>query len=818
MKTLSKLTYRYLKLNKKKSLITIISILLVTILIFSLGLGASTVRKNSVDSIADSTGLHHVKFYDIAFNSLDILNNNTDIKEIGIMQNIGDFIESDYQINIITITDNLNSYFKNLRGSFPTNEQEIIISENLSQKGNYVIGDSIDNKKVVGIFSSSPLNRKSYDATEYYVYTASSFIDSYPTTFYVTFKKVADAYQKTFAIAESLGLEKDETMDVTAYYNTSINASLLAANGEYYYESTKIGIYAIFSLILIVVSLFCVLIVRNSFTISLSERKKEFGSLTSIGASKKQIFKMVMLEASMLSIIAIPLGIILSFLFVSLVLFIFNSILDTLIIPYQIYLYPEFIIISLIFILITVYASAFAPALKSSKVTPMEAVREIGVYKIKKSKEHYPIIKKIFGVEGEVAYKNMKRNRRKFTSSTLSLCISIILFVAVSAVINFMLTNYANHFEEDFDIVVTLDDNEEIVNEIASIPSIDEVVIYKNNYLFYEDSEFLTEEYKSLNQSDDYYMIRLYGIDNNTYENYLEMLEIDYNYLGILVNNAYKRDEDTNAFVQYDIFINNSNFNIDLTTYEQIYNQNTNDYDYIFNNPYLNISNIFIANEFPYFSLSDATLIVDFDTYDYIVNSFPDNYPEILKESDYTLGINSSNYVDFDREINNIIDNNPNISIEYINYDLYNYENKLAVTSIAFLLYIILAFISLISITTIFSSLNTSILTREKEFSVLRSIGMSKKGLNKMLVLESIFLGLRVLIISIPISIFVVWFIRTALKLINATEETLIIPYPTVYVIGAIIAVLLLIILITMYSLHKIKKKNIVDSIKNENI
>ena len=87
-----------------------------------------------------------------------------------------------------------------------------------------------------------------------------------------------------------------------------------------------------------------------------------------------------------------------------------------------------------------------------------------------------------------------------------------------------------------------------------------------------------------------------------------------------------------------------------------------------------------------------------------------------------------------------------------------------------------------------------------------------------MLILESVFLGLKVLIISIPISIFVVWFIRTALKLINATEETLIIPYPTVYVICAIIVVLLLIILITMYSLHKIKKKNIVDSIKNENI
>ena len=84
MKTLSKLTYRYLKLNKKKSLITIISILLVTILIFSLGLGASTIRKNTVDTTIENNGPQHLEVYDIPFSNLDILNDNKNISNIAL--------------------------------------------------------------------------------------------------------------------------------------------------------------------------------------------------------------------------------------------------------------------------------------------------------------------------------------------------------------------------------------------------------------------------------------------------------------------------------------------------------------------------------------------------------------------------------------------------------------------------------------------------------------------------------------------------------------------------------------------------------------
>lgn len=87
-----------------------------------------------------------------------------------------------------------------------------------------------------------------------------------------------------------------------------------------------------------------------------------------------------------------------------------------------------------------------------------------------------------------------------------------------------------------------------------------------------------------------------------------------------------------------------------------------------------------------------------------------------------------------------------------------------------------------------------------------------------MLILEGTFLGLKVLFFSIPISMIIIWFIREALKMMDIISKSMIIPYPTNYLIAAIAVVLVLIFLITMFSVRKIKRKNIVDSIKNENI
>ena len=817
MKILNKLTYRYLILNKKKSLITIISIVLMTTLIFSLGLGASTIRKKTVDETIQYSGPQHLKLFEIDYNIIDKLNNNQDIKEIALMQEINTITFNDYQIKYMTISENSKQFFLDLQGSFPSNNNEIIISSEFSQKGNYTINDFINNQKIVGIFSTSPLNHERYDGDTFYAYTRGIFSDSSKTTFLITLKSTRDAYSKIEKIASSFNLSKiPNPGGAIIYDNAVINDSLLQANGEFHLPSMKFGVYAIFATILIVVSVFCILIVRNAFTISLSERKKQFGSLRSIGASKKQIFKMVMLEAGMLSIIAIPLGILLSFLLVAGILAIFNKILVDLIVPYQLYLYPEFIIISLIFILLTIFASALYPALKASLVTPMEAIRLNNVYKIRKSKENYPLIKKIFGVEGEVAYKNMKRNRHKFTSSTISLCISVILFITFATLIKYILVNYATDFEEEYDIYIQIPtSNPELLQEIYNIPGIDEIVTYQSDYLYFSNQEYLTQEFISRNSSDNYYYIQLYGLDDKTYNDYLKKLNISNNYFGILVNNAYAKDPDTYESITYDAFINDPNLQIELNTHDSVYNSDTDTYEYINNSPYLTIINFYITNEYSYFKLNNPSLIVDFDTFTYIKNAMPST---VNRHRLYEIAINSQNYVELDKEINKIIEKNPNINIGYSNYEYWNYENKMIAISIAFILYSILIFIALISITTVFSSINTNIETREKEFSVLRSIGLSKKGLNKMLILEGTFLGIKVLFFSIPISMIIIWFIREALKMMDIVSKSMIIPYPTDYLIAAVIIILVLIYLITMFSVRKIKKKNIVDSIKNENI
>lgn len=817
MKTLCKLTYNYLKLNKKKALITIVSVILVTTLIFALGLGASIVRKNLLDSAIKSNGSHHVKFYDIDFDNYYELKENSDINEIAIMQIIDAISFDDYQVNIVNVTDNLRDYFYDLTGSYPTNSSEVIISNTLALDNNYVIGDMIGSYEIVGVFDYSTLGNGEYDY-DYYAYTETSFIDTLPTTFFVTFKSTNGAYDKYISLAKSLGLTNiTATGGLPSFENASINSDLLTVYGEYYLAATKFGVYALIISIFIVVSVFCILIVRNSFTISLNERKKQFGALRSIGASKKQIFKMVMIEASMVSLIGIPIGILLSFGLVSIILTVFNNILSQLIVPLHLYLYFEFIVISLIFILLTVFISALYPALKASKTSPIETARGNDVYKIKKTKENYPLIKKIFGYEGEVAYKSMRRNSSKFTSSIISLVISVVLFITFATIINYVLVNYATGYDGLFDVEIQVpDESSELITEIKAISSIDEIVIYKNTTLSYDGLDYYTDEFVNNNSLDNPRYFSIYGVDDKTYQKILNDLDIDDTYYGIMVNVTYKKDSKTNESISYSVFEDSDDITISLYTYESIYNEETEEWEYIFNSPYLTISNMYLTDEISYFDLIRETLIVNLDTYNEIINSVPDE--EKYFSALYNIGINTERSIEFDQDIKKIIADNPNVNIGYINWSYYVYQSNMIALAFAFISYSILIFISLISITTVYSSMTTNIETRSKEFSVLRSVGMSKKGLNKMIVLEGTFLALKALFFSLLISIVVVWFIREAFRMMDLISRTAINPYPVKYVIIAVVTVLLLLILISIFSLNRIKKKNIVDAIKNENI
>lgn len=103
---------------------------------------------------------------------------------------------------------------------------------------------------------------------------------------------------------------------------------------------------------------------------------------------------------------------------------------------------------------------------------------------------------------------------------------------------------------------------------------------------------------------------------------------------------------------------------------------------------------------------------------------------------------------------------------------------------------------------------------RKKEFAMLKSIGMTKREFNRMIRLESIFYGLKSLIIGIPIGTLLSYAIYKAFETNMGMDYVL----PIKAILISIVFVVLVITIIMKYSMSKINKQNIIETIRNDNI
>ena len=126
-----------------------------------------------------------------------------------------------------------------------------------------------------------------------------------------------------------------------------------------------------------------------------------------------------------------------------------------------------------------------------------------------------------------------------------------------------------------------------------------------------------------------------------------------------------------------------------------------------------------------------------------------------------------------------------------------------------------ISLVTLIGVTSVFNTISTSMALRKREFAVLRSIGLTNRGFNKILFFESLFFGMKSLIFAIPVSIGITVLIHYALADM-VSISTIIIPWK--YIIISIVSVFVIVLLTMMYSTSKIKKHNIIEQIREENI
>lgn len=849
MSILNRLTIKNLRLNKKRTIVTIIGIILSTALMVGIGLLFSSFQDLMIRDTIGYSGKYEAKYNDVDLIKLnDIKNKNFTYfyeKPIGFSK-----IESSNEYKpYMYITSVNKEYFNELKlvdGSFPKNENEVVISNHVITNGglNYKVGDivtftygsrNIDGDitlanselvdgefltnegtytyKIVGIVERS--NFESYSASGYTAFTVDVNSDKGNVNLYVMFNKNKNIIKQSEELAKELNYDGD----------INYNSTLLALYGESTYGNVMSSMGGMMIIMLSLVSIGCIIVIYNSFAISVMERKKEFGLLSSIGATKRQLSHTVFFEAVVVGVIGIILGILGAYIGIGCVILIINNLISDML-EYKLHLVtnPLFIIIPVIFMIIVIGVSAFIPSRRASKVSPIEAIRQNDDIKINKKKiRTSKLVLKLFGIEGEIALKNIKRNKKKYKVTIVSLFISIVLFISFSSYMNYTLNTASSVMGEvpyDYQISYFGDDPNndkealDKINEIVKSSDVKEYVsysvsnlsiignyTYSDEYLDFYKSAYGDDGIKALNNLK-YQYISIYILDDNSYNKYKKLIGID-NDSVILLNKFKGVSYGNNKRVNYDIpVINNGNINIKICNFDNDEDVDTTKYCN------KNIDNIFVTNksfdlieEFSY--MDDFKLIVNKKLYDSISDSST-HYTQFNIISDNTNNID---------KLTKDLDKYSNVNYTNIKEAMRQANNLILVVKI--LMYGFISLVTLIGVTSVFNTISTSMALRKREFAVLRSIGLTNRGFNKILFFESLFFGMKSLIFAIPVSIGITVLIHYALADM-VSISTIIIPWK--YIIISIVSVFVIVLLTMMYSTSKIKKHNIIEQIREENI
>jgi len=826
MKIMNKFTWRNLLKNKTRTIVTIIGTFLAVALLFVVGIIFSSARDSRLQSVITYAGDHHVI----------IKNENGDDSFKEKLQNnssIDHFITIEAVDRIYDEEDGCEYYVKSAsfdyednfvltEGKLPTNNNEIIIELDLAKWKDVKIGDTFSRDEiiytVVGIYNESKfdhyVHKSGYNSYSDIFYTKSEGKNS--EKYYIYFKDMKDTYEETYKIAKEMGLpllQDDLASSDNKYEDVYINIPYLNLFGIGNDQFVKtLGTWI--AIILGVLALFSALAIYNAFAISVSERKKIFGIFRSLGASKKNAFLSVLYEAFIIAIIAIPLGVLCSF-----VLAFIASKIITNNIPnadFRVVIYPTYALVSLFFSIMMIFFSALIPALKSSKVSPLEAIRlnNETTLKNKKYKKNKGFLS-IFGGEAILAQNNIVRNKKKYRSAKISLVISIILFMVIGEFINLTLGELKEYEPEEYPISVYVGDTskgKQIVNEILSYQEVDKYLVTRLSYsdIPYE-TEYFDDAYIKSREvySSNYDSVSISSYDQKNYKAlkkkynvkddviFVSKNHFKFNEKGDVEEKIPKWKEGIKKINVYDVErIDNPNFTSNKDRY--IYKYDLNKPIYTFDNLYFVdddklIGNI-VMNEEKFDEYRKATS----DYVDYSTN--------------YWVQMDSKKYKALDSKIKEIENNEVEVS-NYTN-DLVEYEEYYKmIFGIKAGIYAFLGFIVLIAVTNVINTINTVIDLRRRDFAILRSVGLSKKSFNKMLFYEGLVLGFDSLFLGQIIANVLIFIVMLTL---NSSDSSFVYPYK--YLIASIIGVFAILFISIYFAARKIKKANIIETIRNNNI
>lgn len=864
MKIIYQYTLRALRKNKTRTIVTIIGIILSVALLTAVTEGAYSGQQFYLKVVEQDSGRYHAYFRDLTQEQLTQLQHDSEVDEFVSTDMVGyakvDSADTRWSYLYIAAADaHINDMLPIhiLDGRMPTNDTELLLPDHLEgfggikletgeqvtlqvgqrvlsgdvlgQGSSYKVGESLQDVEtrtytVVGHYEKLAYVTEGNAAPGYLSFTGGSGCGSY--TAYVRLHSVRDV--DAFCSAGTYGDDYAKNTDLMFAYGETSNG---------YFGRTLYGLVAILLVLIVGGS---ILLIYNAFSISVSDRTRHFGLLKSIGATKKQVRQSVLMEGILLCLIGIPFGLLLGCAGIGTTLyllkdefasFLAGAIAENVDMKFVLGAWP--IIAAAAVGLLTVLISAWIPARRAAKVTPIDAIRSTNDVKIpNRSVKTSKLTLKVFGLEGTLAKKNFKRSKKSYRATVVSLAMSIVLFVSVSS-FEAHLTNTVGAVLDNnqADIVcnfyhngtITQQDVETLYQKMAVVDGLKE-----SGYEFYWGGE--TERI----EQGDTKSISISFLPDNAFRQLLEQNNISEDAyfqspVGILKNEITMVEYEDNGDYRY---ISSQPFPKDIKSLNVscyvLASDDTPDDDIAMNEMEIDAETGETLERTDYTTVSlhlnIGATIQKAPRYSYIGSeSLCVYYPASMTQAVMgDIGIENGQiyfYADnhkavMDELVPILNENGAGMSAYLNDIAAENEAQRGLITVLNVFSMGLIVMISLIAAVNVFNTVSTNISLRRREFAMLQSIGMTPHGLHKMLNFECLVYGVRALLYGVPISLVFAYLIYHVLQF--SYSSRFIFPWSSLAVSAA--SVFVVVFASMLYARKKLDKQSTVETLKNENV
>ncbi|QMT18062.1 ABC transporter permease [Planococcus maritimus] len=860
MNIVNKVTVRHLKENKRRSLVTIIGVIISVAMITAVAtLGVSFLDLLIREDI-DRNGEWHVEYQAANTQQLQAIEQDANTEQLIVTKDGFADLEN-------PTTDSKHYlYFRQFEaqgmehfplalteGRLPENANEVVISETVNNNSEeaYEIGDSLtagvgermhslEDRKLSEFDSlqfgeGDTINEEIVNVTEQtfdivgiieqpgwetswlpvvsvigLTDTTNAAADETFNGYVVASKVNTDLFDDAKAFAKEQGIPSvDFNSDLLRYYGATQNNNLRAT------------LFSLAGIIMGIVVIGSVALIYNAFAISVSERARHLGMLASVGATKRQKRNSVFFEGAIIGAISIPLGILAGIGGIWLTFQFINAFLqDALNVEQQleVVVTPMMLVVAIGVSALTILISTYMPAQKASKISAIDAIRQTQDIKLTgKAVKTSKWVRKLFGLEAEIGLKNLKRNRKRYLATVFSLVISIVLFLSVTYFTNNLKTSLKmTQSDLQYDIQLYGGElDEESFAQYENLPEVTEAGFIRQaqvEIMVAQDGlpDVLNEQVErgEILLEDDKlrYYASVYAMDQENFEQYTEQVGVDALSFGQETPRAIVIDEV--------VYQNGITGTINETktikaeageTLELLGSSISETGQEIEPEVLANVEIAALTDQVPT-GVSTAypggvDLVVPMDALDEL--GF------IAEETSPVITLSTNDPMKTEAEILEM--DEAGVSIMNVFQQRQQQEQLILLMSV--FTYGFITLISLISVANIFNTISTSIQLRKREFAMLRSVGMTPKGFDKMIRYESLFYGVKALVYGLPISF------ASMLAMHFALGQTF--SYGFAVPWGSVAFVIVVIFLIVgaamLYSIAKIKNDNIIESLKQEN-